>query len=347
MIRRMLAAGFALLAAAGIAIGAAALRPPGPSEAEGAAWFKQFADLITSDRLLGAHGPGIATLFPGLTPDLPADCDAEWRLDDRWAPIVTEQRLELGRFPDAPCDTVQFGILRTTLRQSANVTPGAFVQRLTEEFGPPEVTRETGLTGSIVYRWLVLDGMYIRIEEAAGPGAHPVFSVDVTKFLGSPDRVATPEEGERWMTATVALLTNPALAAARGPAAVAMIPAPLQPMGLTDEECPSIYRTDVRIKGPIASEEALYLDHTEGRPCAQAPFSQYSVSIWQRAPVTAEALVARFSATLGAPAVTREFDRQGIEYTWKTHFHTVIGLFEGFGGDWSRYMRLRTSLQTG
>lgn len=139
-----------LLALAGILVWFVLLRPPAvPAQADGQAWLTGFADFLTSSRLLGAKGPDAFALFPGLQSEATADCVTTWSPTDPSAPIVTRQRLEVGRLGGEACDKAQFGMLNTTLRQSEGVTPGALAHRFTETFGSPTIDRDTGLTGSI------------------------------------------------------------------------------------------------------------------------------------------------------------------------------------------------------
>ena len=62
-------------------------------------------------------------------------------------------------------------------------------------------------------------------------------------------------------------------------------------------------------------------------------FASLSMMVWRRGPVTAEALVNRFSDKLGSPVVTRTFDRDEIGYQWRTQYGTTVDLLEGLTGD--------------
>ena len=139
------------------------LRPNGPPEAEGRAWLTAFADRLTSPTTWSAKGPAALALFPGLGTWSGGECVRAWSTRDPAAPVVTYQRLELGRFGDEPCDQAQFGMLSTTLRQSDGVTPGALVERFSERFGPPEFNRDTGLHGTISYIWQMQDGIFATL----------------------------------------------------------------------------------------------------------------------------------------------------------------------------------------
>jgi hypothetical protein len=340
--RRRLAAGALLLASAAI-LGWFVLRPPAvPSEAEGQAWLTGFVDLLTSSRLLGAKGPTAIALFPGLEPEAAPDCLTTLSRSDPSAPIVVRQRLELGRLAGDACDQAQFGMLSMTLRQSEGVTPGALVQRFTEAFGPPAINRDTGLDGSISYMWLVLDGVFVCLEEPAGPRAVGTFSVLFTRFYASPTTLPTLAEGVEWMDRIVDLLTGPALAHARGQAAVGMVDASMEATPF-DDGCRTYFMTNLLTKGSIGSGQTLSLDHEEGQRCDEAGFVSLSMMVWRNASVTAEALVSRFSDKLGSPVVTRAFDRDEIAYQWRTQHGTTVDLVEGLAGDWRHWLRLRMS----
>lgn len=340
--RRWLAAGALLLASMAI-LGWFILRPSAvPPEAEGQAWLAGFADLLTSSRLLGAKGPAAIALFPGLDPEAAPECVTTWSRSDPSGPIVVRERVELGRLAGDACDQAQFGTLSTTLRQSQGVTPGALVQRFTEAFGPPAINRDTGLDGSISYLWLVLDGVFVRLEEPAGPRAIGTFSILFTRFNAAPTAFPTPADGGAWMDRTVDLLTGPALAHAQGQAARGMVDAPMEATP-SDDGCPTYFTANLLTKGPIGSGQTLSLDRAEGQPCDQAGFASLSMMVWRNASVTAEALVSRFSEKLGSPVVTRAFDRDEIAYRWRTRYGTTVDLMEGLAGDWRHWLRLRTA----
>ena len=340
--RHRLAAG-ACLVASGIVLGWLALRNPAvPSEAEGQAWLAGFADLLTSSRLLAATGPAAIALFPGLDPEAAPDCVTTWSRRDSSAPIVVSQRVDLGRLPGDACNQAQFGNLSMTLRQSEGVTPGALVQRFTEAFGPPAVNRDTGLDGSVSYLWLVLDGVFVSLKEPAGPRAAGLFSILFTRFYAAPTAFPTPADGIAWMDRTADLLTGPALAHARGQAAVGMVDAPMEATP-SDDGCPTYFQAKLLTKWPIESGQALSLDRAEGQPCDEAGFASLSMMVWRNATVTAEALAGRFSNKLGSPTVTRAFDQEEIAYRWRTPYGTTVDLTEGLAGDWRHWLRLRTA----
>lgn len=333
-----------LLASAALLAWFVLLRPPAvPSEADGKAWLTGFADQIGSSRLLGAKRPDVMALFPGLEPEAAPGCVTTWSRNDPSAPIVVRQRLELGRFGNDACDDAQFGMLTTTLRQSEGVTPGALVQRLTEAFGPPAISRDTSLDGSISTMWLILDGVFVRLREPVGPRAAGTFSVLYTRFYAAPTTLPTTAEGVKWMDGTVDLLTGPALAHAHGPATAAMVGADMQATPFSDDGCQTDFTVDLLTKGPIGSGQMLALHHAEGQPCDEAGFAALSMMVWRRGPVTAEALVSRFSDRLGSPVVTRTFDPDRIDYQWRTKYGITVDLLEGLTGDWRHWLKLRAS----
>ena len=339
--RRRWLAGGACLLVLGTFLGWLVLRPPAvQAAAEGRAWLGGFADLLTSSRLLGATGPATIALFPGLDPEAAADCVTTWSRRDPSAPIVVSQRVELGRLAGDACNEAQFGSLSMTLRQSESVTPGAVVQRFTEAFGPPAINRDTGRDGSISYLWLVLDGVFVRLEEPAGPRATGMFSVLFTRFYAAPTAFPTPADGSAWMDRTADLLTGPALAHARGQAAVGMVDAPMEATP-SDDGCTTYFMAKLRTKRPIESGQTLSLDRAQGQPCEEAGFASLSMMVWRNATVTAEALASRFSNKLGSPVVTRAFDRDEIAYRWRTPYGTTVDLTEGLAGDWRHWLRLR------
>ncbi len=339
--RRRLAVGALLLIS--VIMGWLALRPPAvPSEAQGQAWLTGLADLLTSSRLLSAKGPVAMALFPDLDPETAPDCVTTWSRRDPAAPIVVRQSVELGRLPGDACDQAQFGKLSMTLRQSEGVTPGALVQRFTEAFGPPAINRDTGLNGSISYLWLVLDGVFVRLEEPAGPRATGMFSILFTRFYAAPTTFPTSADGIAWMDRTTDLLSGPALPQARGQAAVGMVDAPMEPTP-SDDGCPTFFMAKLLTKRPIESSQALSLDRAEGQPCDEAAFASLSMMVWRNATVTAEALAGRLSSRMGSAVVTRAFDRNEIAYRWHTPYETTVDLTEGLAGDWQRWLRLRIS----
>jgi len=331
-----------LLVAAAVLAWFLVLRPPAvPSQADGEAWLAGFVDRLVDARTLGAVGPGALALFPGLGPWSAGDCVTSWSRTDPSAPVVTYQRLELGRAGADACDKAQFGMLSTTLRQSEGITPGALAERLTGQFGQPDIHRDAGLRGSVTYQWQILDGVWVHMSEAVQPGGADDFSVLFVRSYASPSALPTVSEGLAWMDGTVALLTGPELPRARGAAAAGMVGAAMQgyPDGASD--CQTDFMADLLKQQPIASGQTLSLEQDEGRPCSQARFSRLSMRVWQRAPVTAEALVTRISAKVGSPAVTRVFDQDGITYQWQTAHGTTVELFEGLTGDWQHWLALR------
>ncbi len=333
----------AILFASVAALGWFVLRPPAvPSEAKGQAWLAGIADLLTSSRLLGAKGAAAIALFPGLDPEAGVDCVTTWSRRDSSAPIVVSQRVELVRLAVDAYDEAQFGILSMTLRQSKGVTPGALVQRFTEAFGPPAINRDIGLDGSLSYLWLVLDGVFVRLEESAGPRATGLFSILFTRFYASPTAFPTPADGIAWMDRTTDLLTGPALAHARGQAAVGMVDAPMEPTP-SDDGCPTYFMAKLLPKQPIESGQALSLDREEGQTCDWSGFASLSMTVWRNASVTAEALASRLGDKLGSPVITRAFDRDEIAYRWRTPYETTVDLMEGLAGDWRHWFRLRTA----
>ena len=179
--------------------------------------------------------------------------------------------------------------------------------------------------------------MSARIQEPVGPGAAGTFSVLLLRFYASPTALPTPAEGVAWMDRTVDLLTGAALAHARGPAAAGMVGASMQAGPYRDNGCQTDFVADLLKKGPIGSDQMLALDHTEGQPCDEAGFASLSMRVWQRAPVTSEALVSRISDKLGSPMVTRAFDRDEIAYQWRTQHGTTVELLEGLTGDWRHW----------
>ena len=315
--------------------------PPGPPEAEGRAWLTRFSDLLTSPRALGARGPGALALFPGLGPWSTGRCVTEWSRSDASAPIVTYQRLELGRLDGDACVQAQFGMLSTTLRQSEGVTPGALMERFTAAFGPPDFHQDWTLGGSATTTWQVLDGIHITLEEPVGPGGGAAFSLLFVRQYGTATAIPTAAEGEQWMSRIVDLMTGPALLAARGPAAVKLIDADMQPQLFDDSGCPTEFIADPKKAGAIGSDQDVALRRAPGEPCGDAVVSSVSMQIWRREPVTAEALVKRIAEKIGAPTVSRTFERSGVDYEWHTPAGTTVELYEGLSGGFEHWLRLR------
>ena len=315
--------------------------PAGPPEMEGRAWVAKFADLLTSPRALGARGPGALQVFPAFGAWPQGKCVTEWSRNDRSAPIVTYQRLELGLWQGEPCDQAQFGMLSTTLRQSEWVTPGAFVQRFTEQFGPPEFHRDRGLRGSISYDWQVLDGISINLKEPVGPGGGADFSLLFVRSYGAPTAIPTAAEARQWMDRTVALVSGPDLPAAHGPTAIGMAGAKMVGNLPDDSGCPTEYTADLFTPGAIASHQDLAMKRPDGQPCENATFVDLSMQIWRRDPVTPQALVERIEAKLGAPVISRDFKLDSVSYRWTTTHGTAVDLLEGLSGQLLHWLRLR------
>ena len=294
---RHLVVGAAALVAAAVGLGCFLLLrgPAVPSGAEGEAWLTGFADRLAAPGTCSARGPAALALFPGLGPWSGGDCVLTWSKRDPSAPVVTYQRLELGRLrAEEPCDQAQFGMLSTTLRQSEGITPGALAAMFTERFGPPDIHRDTSLRGAITYAWQVQDGIFAQLEERVQPGGADTFSLLFMRSYGAPTASATAQEGERWMDRTTDLVAGPALADARGPAAVArLVDADLVPDGRDAVTCPTSFDANLLTKGPIGSGHSLRLERPDGASCEQARFAWLSMRIWQREPVTAGALEAR------------------------------------------------------
>ena len=341
---RRLASGAAiLLAAAGLGCFLVLRGPAVPPEAEGQAWLAGFADRLAAPGPWSARGPAALALFPGLGTWSAGECVLTWSARTPSAPVVTYQRLELGRLnADEPCDQAQFGLLSTTLRQSEGITPGALAALFTERFGPPAIHRDTGLRGAVTYAWQVQDGIFAHLEERVQPGGADTFSLLFMRSYGSPTALATVQEGERWMDRTVDLVAGPALAEARGPAAVArLVDADLLPDGKDAATCPTSFDANLLAKGPIGSGQSLLLDRPDGAPCEQARFSWLSMRIWQREPVTAQALAARLEARLGAPTLSRDFDRNTVGYRWTTAQGVAVELTEDLSSEGRYWLRLR------
>lgn len=135
---------------------------------------------------------------------------------------------------------------------------------------------------------------------------------------------------------------RPGAGARPGQAAVGMVNASMEATPF-DNGCRTYFMADLLTKGSIASGQSLSLDQAEGQPCDEAGFVSLSMMVWRNASVTAEALVSRFSDTLGSPVVTRAFDRDEIAYQWRTQHGTTVDLVEGLAGEWRHWLRLRMS----
>ncbi len=344
---RRWAAGAAMLVAAAAGLGCVLLLRglPVPPEAEGQAWLAEFAGRLTASGTLSARGPAALALFPGLgTWADGGTCTLTWSRREPSAPIVTYQRLELGRLrADEPCDQAQFGMLSTTLRQSEGVTPGALVALFTDRFGPPETHRDASLRGAITYVWQIQDGIFAQLEERVQPGGADTFSLLFMRSYGAPTAFATAQDGERWMDRTADLVAEPALAEARGPAAVTrLVDADLVPNGRDVATCPTSFDANLLTKGPIGSGHSLRLERPDGGPCEQARFAWLSMRIWQREPVTAGALEARLGTRLGAPTLSRDFDRNTVTYRWTTAGGIPVELTEDLSPAGRYWLGLRT-----
>lgn len=325
-----LASFVAVLAAVGLG-GLLLLRGPSvPSEAQGQAWLAEFADRLTASRTWSARGPAALALFPGLGTWSTGDCVLTWSRREPSAPVVTYQRLELGRLGvDEHCEQAQFGMLSTTLRQSEGITPGALAALFTERFGPSAIHRDTTLRGAVTYTWQVQDGIFAHLEERVQPGGADTFSLLFVRSYAAPTASATAQEGERWMDRTVELVAGPELEEARGPAAVArLVDADLVPDGKDSATCPTSFDASLLTKGPIGSGHSLRLERPDGGPCEQARFAWLSMRIWQREPVLAGALEARLSTRLGTPILSRDFDRNTVTYRWTTARDIAVELTE-------------------
>ena len=315
--------------------------PQTPSEADGQAWLSSFADLLTSPRALGSRGPTALALFPGLGTWPAGDCVTEWARTDTSAPIVTYQRLELGRKPGEPCAEAQFGLLSTTLRASDGITPGTLIDRFTQQFGPPEFHHDWMLRGSLTYTWQVADGIFIHLDEPVGPGRGEAFSLLFVRSYGTPTALATPSQAEQWMDAIVALVTGPDLAKAPAAEAIKMVGLPMTPELRDEDGCPEAYNAVPDKPGPIGSRQELRFDRQPGQACDEARFEAFSMEMWKREPLTAEALVERITRRLGQPAVSRAPGQGGLSYRWSTPFGTAVDLYEGLSGGMQHVMRLR------
>ncbi len=315
--------------------------PQTPSEADGQAWLSSFADLLTSPRALGSRGPTALALFPGLGTWSAGDCVTEWARTDTSAPIVTYQRLELGRKPGEPCAEAQFGLLSTTFRASDGITPGTLIDRFTQQFGPPEFHHDWMLRGSLTYTWQVANGIFIHLDEPVGPGRGEAFSLLFVRSYGTPTALATPSQAEQWMDATVALVTGPYLAKAPAAEAIKMVGLPMTPELRDGDGCPEAYDAVPDKPGPIGSHQELRFDRQPGQACDTARFEAFSMEIWKREPLTAEALAERITRRLGQPAVSREPGQDGFSDRWSTPFGTTVDLYEGLSGGMQHVMRLR------
>ena len=315
--------------------------PQTPSEADGQAWLSSFADLLTSPRALGSRGPTALALFPGLGTWPAGDCVTEWARTDTSAPIVTYQRLKLGRKPGEPCAEAQFGLLSTTLRASDGITPGTLIDRFTQQFGPPEFHHDWMLRGSLTYTWQVADGIFIHLDEPVGPGRGEAFSLLFVRSYGTPTALATPSQAEQWMDAIVALVTGPDLAKAPAAEAIKMVGLPMTPELRDGDGCPEAYNAVPDKPGPIGSRQELRFDRQPGQACDEARFEAFSMEMWKREPLTAEALAERITRRLGQPAVSRELGQDGLSYRWSTPFGTAVDLYEGLSGGMQHVMRLR------
>ena len=337
------AIGGAVLVVVGLACFLVLRGPVVPAEAEGRAWLAEFADRLTASRTWGARGPAALALFPGLGPWPTGECVLAWSNRDTSAPVVTYQRLELGRLnTDEPCAQAQFGMLSTTLRQSDGITPGALAERFTERFGPPAMERDASLHGTLTSTWQMQDGIFAIMQERLQPGGEDTFSVLFVRSYAAPASLADAAESERWMERTVSLMTGPDLPDARGSAAAALLDADMEAHRGGDLTCPTTFVANLLARKPIASGQMLLLEQPEGTPCDQARFSSLSMRIWQHDPVTAAALAGRLNARLGAPALSRDFERNTVQYQWTTAHGTTIELVEDLSDTGRHWLTLRT-----
>ena len=264
----------------------------------------------------------------------------EWSRTDRSAPIVTYQRLELGRQLGDACEQAQFGMLSTTLRASDGITPGALIKRFTDRFGPPEFHHDASLRGELSYKWQVAEGMFAHLEEPVGPGRGDTFSLLFVRYYGASTALPTPAEAERWMDATAALVASPDLPRASAAEAIRQAGVEMAP-GLRDADgCPEGYDAPLDRHGLIGSHQGLWFGRDAGQPCEAARFQAFHEEVWKREPVTADALVQRIAARLGQPVVSRSPDRDGLSYRWTTSYETSVDLFEGLSGGMEHTIRL-------
>lgn len=339
-----IALGAVALALAAAAVAVLVLRGPAlPSEAAGRAWLDGFADSLTSSATWSARGPAALAPFPGLGPWSGKECVLEWSRRTPSDPVVTYQRLELGRLNAAePCEDAQFGMLSTTICQSEGITPGGLAERFTARFGPPAIHRGTGLRDAVTYRWLLQDGIFAHLEERVQPGGADTFSLLFLRSYASPTTLAGPDEAEQWLVRTVDLVTGPDLPRARGAAIPPMLGVPMRSSASRDADCPTEFYADLLVKGPIATGQSLLLERPDGAPCAEARFSWLSMRIWGREPVTATALVKRIGDRLGAATLSRDFERDAVKYGWTTPHGTAVELTEELSDTGRPWLSLRT-----
>lgn len=65
--------------------------------------------------------------------------------------------------------------------------------------------------------------------------------------------------------------------------------------------------------------------------CAQAKFSHLSITVWQREPVTVEAMVRRLEAKLGAARLSLDPTFHTLRHEWTTGPGTTIGIHQWIG----------------
>ena len=143
------------------------------------------------------------------------------------------------------------------------------------------------------------------------------------------------------MDATVALVTGPDLAKAPAAEAIKMVGLPMTPELRDGDGCPEAYDAVPDKPGPIGSHQELRFDRQPGQACDEARFEAFSMEIWKREPLTAEALAERITRQLGQPAVSREAGQNGLSYRWSKPFGTAVDLYEGLSGGMQHVMRLR------
>ena len=327
--RWRLGLGLGAVLAVGVAGWAVLLRQvAAPSAEEGRAWLDGFVDKLLRRETWEAKGPAALTLFPEFGAWGGEECVLSWTRREPRAAVVLYESLELGRLAADPCEQAQFGMLSVTLRPSEGITAGALAERLNERFGPAEMHRDAILGGSVSYQWQLQDGVFIHVDESARAENLGEFSVLFVRSYAAPTAIPTAAEGERWMDETVALLTGPALAQARGLAAVRLAGVPMVTHERLDGRCPTMFDADLRQKGAIATGQSIMLERAENGRCEEARFSSMSMRVWQRGPVTAKALAERLDAKLGAAAVSRDFKWDTVDYRWSTPGGMVVELVE-------------------
>ncbi len=340
--RWWLGLGLGAVLAVGVAGWAVLLRPAAaPSAEAGRVWLEGFVDKLLRRETWGAKGPAALALFPELGAWDGQHCVLSWTRREPRAAVVLYESLELGRLAADPCEQAQFGMLSVTLRPSEGITAGALAERLNERFGPAEMHRDAIRGGSVTYQWQLQDGVFVHVDESARAENLGEFSVLFVRSYAAPATIPTAAEAEHWMDETVSLLTGPALAQARGMAAVRLAGVPMVAYDSLDGGCPRIFNADLRQKGPIAADQSVMLEPVEGRTCDEARLSSLSMRIWSREPVTAKALVERLDARLGATAVSRDFKWDTVNYRWSAPGGMVVELLENEADGMRQILLLR------